>query len=123
MVSSVPSKGLEWTNLLLGIGLFVAAFSFGDLPIAAMNAAVAGLFIASSSTIALNKYNPNAERFNIAVGSWAIIAPFVLRFESAQSALAIHMLFGLGAVTVATMQLVAGRKIQAAAYAFSRIRK
>ena len=35
MTSEVPSKGLEWTNLVLGAGLTCAAFMFAELPAAA----------------------------------------------------------------------------------------
>jgi hypothetical protein len=48
-----PNKGLEWTNLLLGIGLACAAFMFAELPAEAWNAGMVGTLIGCCSAAAL----------------------------------------------------------------------
>ena len=109
MINPPPSRGLEWTNLSLGAGLFCSAFLFGHLPVAALSAAITGLFIVTCSMLALYRFSNSAEWSNLALGSWAIIAPFIVGFGSDQSALSIHFIIGLCVVTIATMQLVSSR--------------
>ena len=109
MTNLAPKRGLEWTNLGLGAGLFCAAFLFGDLPSAVLSAALTGLFIVTCSMLALNRFSASAEWFNVALGSWAVVAPFVLGFGSDRSALWIHLIIGLCVVTIATMQLASSR--------------
>ena len=109
MTNLQPSRGLEWTNLTLGAGLFCSAFLFGNLPAAALSAAITGLFIVTCSMLALYRFSTSAEWSNLALGSWAVVAPFILGFGSDRSALTIHLIIGLGVVTIAMMQLVAGR--------------
>jgi hypothetical protein len=109
MTNPAPSRGLEWTNLALGAGLFCSAFLFGALPVAALSAAITGLLVVTCSMLALYRFNASAEWSNLALGSWALLAPFVLGFNSARSPLSIHLVIGLCVVTIATMQLVASR--------------
>ena len=52
MRSEVLSPGLEWTNLVLGVGLACAAFAFAKVPAAAWNAGIVGLLIACCSAAA-----------------------------------------------------------------------
>lgn len=109
MTDPAPSRGLEWTNLVLGAGLFCSAFLLGERPIAAVSAAITGLLIVTCSILALYRFNASAEWSNLALGSWVLLAPFLLGFGSAGSPLAIHLFIGLSVITIATMQLVAGR--------------
>lgn len=109
MTDPAPSRGLEWTNLSFGAGLFLSAFLFGNLPIAALSAAITGLFIVTCSMLALYRFSSSAEWSNLALGSWAVVAPFVLGFGSDQTALSIHVIVGLCVVTIATMQLISCR--------------
>lgn len=109
MIDPAPSRGLEWTNLALGAGLFCSAFLLGELPIAALSAAITGLLIVTYSMLALYRFNSSAEWSNLALGSWALLAPFLLGFGSAGSPLVIHLFIGLSVITIAAMQLVAGR--------------
>ncbi|MEI9431984.1 SPW repeat protein [Mesorhizobium sp. Cs1299R1N3] len=105
MKSEVPSKGLEWTNLILGAGLACAAFLFAGLPAAAWNAGIVGTLIVCCSAVALYRYGAWAEWSNLTLGSWAVIAPFLLGFGSAQAAMWTHVLIGLCVATVAIIQL------------------
>ncbi|TIM63644.1 MAG: hypothetical protein E5Y58_28320 [Mesorhizobium sp.] len=109
MTSEVRSKGLEWTNLVLGAGLACAAFAFAELPAAAWNAGIVGVLIACCSGVALYRYGASAEWSNVALG---VAAPFLLGFGSAQTAMWTHVLVGLCVATIAIIQLSSGRKAQ-----------
>ncbi|CAM3111302.1 SPW repeat protein [Paracoccus nototheniae] len=112
MKTEVPSKGLEWTNLLLGLGLACAALAFGALPAAAWNAGIVGLLVVCCSAVALGRYGAWAEWSNIALGCWAIAAPFMLGFGAAQTAMWTHILIGICVATIATVQLMSARRSQ-----------
>ncbi|QRM27711.1 SPW repeat protein [Microvirga sp. VF16] len=107
-----PSKGLEWTNLLLGIGLACAGFVLAELPAAAWNAGIVGTLIGCCSAAALYRYGDWAEWSNLILGCWAVIAPFLLGFGSVQTPMWTHVLIGLCIVTIATMQLLASHRMQ-----------
>jgi hypothetical protein len=112
MTNEVPSKGLEWTNLVLGAGLACAAFVFADMPAAAWNAGIVGVLIACCSAVALYRSGAWAEWSNLALGSWAVAAPFLLGFGSVPAAMWTHVLVGLCVATIAVIQLSSGRKVQ-----------
>jgi hypothetical protein len=56
MKSEGSNKGLELTNLILGICLACAAFMFAGVPATAWNAGMVGSLIAICSAIALYRY-------------------------------------------------------------------
>ncbi|RUX01122.1 hypothetical protein EOA30_20630 [Mesorhizobium sp. M8A.F.Ca.ET.059.01.1.1] len=112
MKTDVPSKGLEWTNLILGAGLACAAIMFAGLPAAAWDAGVVGVLIACSSAVALYSYEDWAEWSNLTLGCWAVVAPFLLGFGSAQGPMWTHVVVGLCVATIATLQLFASRRAQ-----------
>lgn len=72
MTRENPSKGLEWTNLVLGVCLACAAFMFTGVPAAAWNAAIVGTLVAVCSAIALYRYGDWAEWSNLTLGCWAL---------------------------------------------------
>jgi len=113
MTSEVPSKGLEWTDLVLGGGLAGAAFIFADLPLAAWNAGIVGTLIVCCSAVALYRYGDWTEWFNLTLGCWAVVAPAMLGFGSAQAPISMHVVVGLCVATIAAWQLVTSRKAQA----------
>ncbi|RCS21901.1 hypothetical protein DUT91_21055 [Phyllobacterium salinisoli] len=112
MRDEVPSKGLEWTNLILGAGLACAAFMFAGLPAAAWNAGIIGTLIVCCSAMALYRYEAWTEWSNLILGCWTVIAPFLLGFGSAQTPMWTHVVVGLCVATIAAMQLAASRKAQ-----------
>lgn len=112
MTNEVPSKGLEWTNLVLGAGLACAAFAFTEMPAAAWNAGIVGALIACCSAVALYRYGAWTEWSNLGFGCWGVAAPFLLGFGSAQAAMWTHVLVGLCVATIAIIQLSSGRKAQ-----------
>lgn len=110
MTNEVPNKGLEWTNFVLGAGLACAAFGFTALPVAAWNAGIVGTLIALCSAAALSRYGNWAEWSNVILGCWAVAAPFLLGFGSAQGPMWTHVVIGFCVATIAAIQLVGARK-------------
>jgi hypothetical protein len=110
MKSEVPNKGLEWTNLVLGLVLACAAFALGGLSTAVWDAAVVGILIACCSAIALTRYGAWAEWTNVVLGCWAVIAPWVLGFSGAQTAMWTHVVIGICVACIAAAQLFSGGK-------------
>jgi len=49
---------------------------------------------------------------NLTLGCWAVIAPFVLGFGSAQGPMWTHVVIGVCVATIAAIQLVASGKSQ-----------
>jgi hypothetical protein len=110
MTSEVPNKALEWANLVLGAGFACAAFMFTELPVAAWNMGIVGALIACCSVVALYRYAAWTEWSNLALGCWAIVAPFLLGFGSAPAPTWTSIVVGVCVASIATLQLVAGRK-------------
>ncbi|AZO69976.1 SPW repeat protein [Mesorhizobium sp. M1D.F.Ca.ET.043.01.1.1] len=123
MISEVPSKGLEWTNLILGACLACAAIKFAGLPLAAWNAGITGTLIVCCSAVALSRYGAWTEWSNLTLGCWAAIAPFLLGFGSAQGPMWTHVVIGLCVATIAVMQLAASRKSAVPSSAKSEARR
>lgn len=111
MKNEVPNKRLEWTNLVLGAGLACSAFIFAGLPAAAWNAGIVGTLIVCCSAMALYRYGAWAEWSNLALGSWAVVAPFLLGFGSAQTPIWTHVVVGICVATIAILQLRANRLV------------
>ncbi|PVE22629.1 hypothetical protein DC522_20140 [Microvirga sp. KLBC 81] len=82
MKNEAPNKELEWTNLVLGIGLACAALMFTGAPAAAWNAGIIGSRIGLCSAIALYCYGDWVQWSNLTLSSWAVVAPFLLGFGS-----------------------------------------
>ena len=112
MKNEVPNKGLEWTNLIFGMCLALAAFMFAAIPAAAWNAGIVGTLIACCSAVALYRYGDWAEWYNLTLGCWAAVAPLLLGFGSAPTAMWTHVLIGLSVATIAIAQLLASRRTQ-----------
>lgn len=85
---------------------------FAEVPAAAWNAGIVGVLMGSCSAIALYRYGDWAEWSTVTLGGWAAIAPFLLGFGSVPAPMWTHVLIGLSVVTIASMQLVASRKVQ-----------
>lgn len=110
MKSELPSKGLEWTNLLLGCGLALAAFLFVEQPVVAWNTGIVGVAIAYCSAVALYRYGVWAEWSNITIGCWAVVSPFVLGFGAASGPTWMLIVGGTSVAAVAALQVAAGRR-------------
>jgi hypothetical protein len=110
MRAEVPSKGLEWTNLILGAGFACATFAFTGA--AAWNAGISGLLIACCSAVALYRYGTWTEWSNAVLGTWVVVSPFALGFAAAPAATWTSVAVGIAVTTIATMQLRAGPRIK-----------
>lgn len=75
-------------------------------------ARIVGLLIVCCSAVALGRYGAWAEWSNIALGCWAIAAPFALGFGAAQAAMWTHVLIGICVAAIATVQLMSSRRSQ-----------
>ena len=109
MRNEVSNKGLEWTNLVLGVGLACAALAFTGIPAAAWNAGVVGVLVACCSAAALYRQGAWAEWSNIALGCWVAISPFALGFTNAPAATWSLILVGSSVAFIAAMQIAGGR--------------
>ncbi|MFG1428827.1 SPW repeat protein [Roseixanthobacter glucoisosaccharinicivorans] len=105
MKNEVPNKGLEWTNMVLGLVLACAAFAFGGLSAAVWDAAVVGILIACCSAVALARYGAWTEWSNIVLGCWAVVAPWIMGFSGAQTAMWTHVVIGICVACIAAAQL------------------
>jgi hypothetical protein len=113
MRSDVPSKGMEWTNLILGAGLACAAFAFTEPPAVAWNTGIVGTLIVCCSAVALYRYEAWTEWSNLTLGAWTAAAPFLLGFGSAQSPMWTHVVIGICVAMIATLQILGSRQAQA----------
>jgi hypothetical protein len=95
---------------VLGLVLACAAFALGGLSTAVWDAAVVGILIACCSAIALTRYGAWAEWTNVVLGCWAVIAPWVLGFSGAQTAMWTHVVIGICVACIAAAQLFSGGK-------------
>ena len=59
----------------------------------------------------LYRYGAWTEWSNFTLACWAVVAPFLLGFGSVVTPMWAHVLIGLCATTIATMQLLADRKV------------
>jgi hypothetical protein len=112
MKSEVSNRGLEWINLIVGIGFAGTAFMSADVASADWNAGIVGALIAFCSAAALYRYGAWTEWSNIILGSWAIASPFVLGFSGMAGATWTCFAVGICVATVATLQLLAGRRVR-----------
>ena len=110
MKPAIPSKGLEWTNLVLGGLLFSSAFLFGAFPAAAWNAAVVGAVVVCCATANLYRFDKKMEWYIAGLGSWAVIAPFLLGFDAEPVPVMTHLILGISIATIAALQLRSGRR-------------
>lgn len=111
MYQTVPSKPLEWTNLVLGGAIILAPFvlGFAALPAAAWSAYLVGALIVCCSAVALVNYKTWAEWTNVMAGLWLIIAPFLLGFANTAGAMWTHIIVGVCVATIAGIQLYNSR--------------
>lgn len=86
----------DWFNLAIGALLFLSpwALNFTDLPEASRNAWISGAAVAVIAVCALLALKEWEEWQDIALGVWIMIAPLVLDFTQALSAMYAHLLLG-----------------------------
>ena len=100
-------RTIDIINLVLGACLAFApwALGFTGQTAAAWNAWVAGAAIAFVAVDALANLTEWEEWANMALGIWAILAPWVLGFAEAAQAMYAHLLIGLCVAVLAAVNL------------------
>jgi len=97
---------VDWVNLVLGIALvispWVLAFPAGA---ATYNAVIAGLVIGLVAIGAIVAFAQWEEWVNLIVGIWVLIAPFILGFGGAATAMWTHVVIGLVVAILAAVEL------------------
>ena len=97
---------VDWVNLVLAVALvispWVLAFPAGA---ATYNAVIAGLVIGLVAIGAIVAFAQWEEWVNLIVGIWVVIAPFVLGFAAATTAMWAHVVIGLAVAILAAVEL------------------
>lgn len=110
------SKGPEWINLVLGAVLACASTMNAGSQLAAWNAAVTGGLIICFSAIALYRNQSSAARYNLILGSWAVVAPLPLGFGAIATPMWLHVGLGLSVAVIAATQIVSSRSARPAPF-------
>ncbi|HEX7804193.1 MAG TPA: SPW repeat protein [Pseudoxanthomonas sp.] len=110
-ISTTTKAWPDWTNLTLGLFLAVSPWlALGGSTAIVWNAVVCGGIIACAAGVALLKPSPGAQKTNLWIGLWLLIAPFVLSFWSHGGATWTSVLVGLSVAGIAGYQLSALRR-------------
>lgn len=98
---------LDLAALAAGVLLFVApwALGFASAGAAAWNAWIVGAVIALLALGALVAFTPYEEWANLALGLWAVAAPWALGFAAIQAAVWAHVILGLVVAALAAGRL------------------
>lgn len=100
------AKWCDVANLILGAFLFFSPWIFGfDAGPASQNAYVAGIVIAILAIAALAAFAVWEEWLNLIVGLWTLIAPWVLGFQAAKTAMAVHVVVGILVAVLAAVEI------------------
>ncbi|WP_407116585.1 SPW repeat protein [Bradyrhizobium sp. LMG 9283] len=100
------AKWCDVANLILGAFLFFSPWIFGfDAGLASQNAYVAGIVIAILAIAALAAFAVWEEWLNLIVGLWTLIAPWVLGFQDAKTAMTVHAVVGILVAVLAAIEL------------------
>lgn len=97
---------VDWTNLTLGVLLVISPWAaLGGNAVIAWNAVICGSVIACVAGIALAKPTSGAEKTNVCLGLWLLIAPWALAFSDHAGAMWTSVFVGLGVACFAGLQL------------------
>jgi SPW repeat len=107
------SERSAWTEaiqLLLGVVLFVTPWvvGFAAEQNPAWTAWLTGVVIALIATVGLAGYAYYAAYANVAIGLWAIIAPWLIGFSANTGALWSHVIVGAAVAVAAAVELWTG---------------
>ncbi|MCK1743213.1 SPW repeat protein [Bradyrhizobium sp. 139] len=106
MESWTNAKLCDVANLILGAFLFFSPWMFGfDAGAASQNAYIAGIAIAVLAVAALAAFAVWEEWLNLIVGLWTLVAPWVLGFQGARTAMTIHVVVGIAVAALAAIEL------------------
>jgi hypothetical protein len=94
---------LDVINLLLGMLLFFAPWLFGFVStVASENAWLSGALISLLATAAIIAFDAREQRFNLIIGLWVAVSPWLLGFHAEMH---IHFIVGVLLVTLVLFEL------------------
>jgi hypothetical protein len=98
-------KYCDLANLVLGAVLFFSPwiFGFASGP-QSQNAWISGIVIAILSIAALAAFAVWEEWLNLIAGLWAIVSPWILKFQGT-TAMTVHVVIGVLVVALAAIEL------------------
>src|SRR3954449_8244123 len=100
------AKLCDVANLILGAVLFFAPWIFGfDAGKVSENAYISGIVIVVLALAALAAFAIWEEWLNLIVGLWTLVSPWVLGFQGAKTAVAIHAVVGIAVAVLAAIEL------------------
>ena len=75
-----PLHWQDWVSWILGLWLCISpwALGFAGDPASTQNAVVVGFLLILTEVVTLSVFEPWEEWFNIALGAWLVVCPFVL---------------------------------------------
>lgn len=105
--SNVNRTAFDVVNLIAGLGLLVSPWLLGYAAetSAAWNAWLTGAAVAVIAIVALVAYHQAEQWANLALGLWAIVAPWALGFAGVSAALTAHLVAGPVIAVVAAASL------------------
>jgi hypothetical protein len=106
-LSSNNRAALDIINIVAGLGLLLSPWYLGYAgeTYAAWNAWVVGAAVAVLAALALFAFHQAEEWINLALGLWAVIAPWLLGFATLPAAVGAHVIAGLIVAIVAAGSL------------------
>lgn len=106
-LSSDNRRASDIANIVAGLALLLSPWYLGYVgePYATWNAWIVGASVALIAIAALFAFHRVEEWANVAVGLWAVIAPWVLGFSAVASATWVHVIAGLVVAILAAVNL------------------
>ncbi len=111
---TAAAKWQYWASFALGLWLAVSPWALGysHLEAATANAAVMGLALALGSHFEVSVDERYAEWFNLAIGLWLVLAPFLLDFSAEANVAANSIAVGAGAAALTTSAISLEKEVE-----------
>jgi len=106
-LSSDNRTAFDIVNIVAGLGLLLSPWYLGYAAetYAAWNAWIVGAAVTLIAVAALFAFHQVEEWANVALGLWAVIAPWILGFSAVVSAMWVHVIIGLVVAVLAAVRL------------------
>lgn len=109
----------NWTNLTLGILLFLAPTFFKNNNLtsevatrAGWNAWIVGAIIAVSAGMALRNLKPWEEWTNLVLGAWVVLSPWIFGYSTEGGPLWYSLILGAVVATLSAISIPIAQKLQ-----------
>ena len=109
-LSSDNRTAIDVVNVIAGLGLLLSPWYLGYAAetYAAWNAWMVGAAVTLIAVAALFAFHQVEEWANVALGLWAVIAPWALGFSAVVAAMWVHVIAGLIVAVLAAVSLWLG---------------